>query len=117
MAQKVDITLNENNDENVNCALTTNNPTAGTTLDLTGMTLEAFLKPSKSSLDTDGAVWKGTSSPAAGVTVTNAVGGLVTVSFPASAIDTTKTWWRIDVISSGGKRKTALYGTVTVNDL
>lgn len=116
MAQQQAITLNENNDENVNCSLTTNQPTAGTVLDLTGMTVEAYLKPLKTTSDTDPSVWKG-STATSGVSIVSAAAGTIIVSIPASAIDTSKAWWRVDVISAAGKRKTALYGVVTVNDL
>lgn len=116
MAQKLAITLNENNDENVNCSITTNQPSAGTVLDLTGMTVEAYLKSSKSTLDTDASVWKG-STATSGVSINSAAAGTIIVSIPATAIDTSKGWWRVDVISASGKRKTALYGAVTVNDL
>lgn len=115
MAEKRDLTLNENNDEEILATLTTNQPTAGTALNLTGKTLEAFLKVSASTSDTDGATWKGTSAGGQ-VTVTNAANGEVTISVPASAITTSMAWWRLDVLS-GALRKTALYGTVTVTNL
>lgn len=115
MATKQDISLNENNDENIKVTATTNVPTDGTTLDLTGKTVEAFLKPSKSTSDGDSSVWKG-STATTGVTVTDAVNGKLTVSIPAANITTTQGWWRVDVLS-GGLRKTAIYGVVTVVDL
>ena len=119
MASKVDLTdtkaLNENNDENVKVTITTNVPTEGTALDLTGKTVEAFLKPTKGTADNDAAVWKG-STATTGVTITDAANGKATVSIPAANVTTTQTWWRVDVIS-GGLRKTAVYGVVTVVDL
>lgn len=115
MATSQGISLNESNDENIKVTITTNVPTDGTVLDLTGKTVEAFLKPSKATADGDGAVWKG-SSATTGVTVTDAVNGKCTVSVPAASVLTTMTWWRVDVLS-GGLRKTAIYGTVTVVDL
>lgn len=114
MATNQAISLNENNDENVNVVATTNVPTAGTVLDLTGKTVEAFLKPSKATADADGAVWKGTIG--SGVTVTDAAAGHLTVNIPAASVTTTQTWWRVDVLS-GGLRKTVIYGAVTVVDL
>lgn len=116
MAQQQDIILNENNDENVNVTITTNNPVAGTALNLAGMSLEAYLKPSKTTSDTDASVWKGT-SVGGQITVTDTANGKVTISIPASAVTLTHQWWRLDVLSSGGLRKTAVYGVVTVNDL
>jgi len=109
------ITLNENNDENVKVVATTNVPADGTILDLTGMTVEAFLKPAKTTADNDGAVWKG-STATTGVTVTDAAAGKLTVSIPAASITTTQGWWRVDALS-GGLRKTIIYGAVTVVDL
>lgn len=115
MATNQAISLNENNDENVNVIATTNVPTAGTALDLTGKTVEAYLKPSKATADGDGAVWKG-STATTGVTVTDAPNGHLTVNIPAASVTTTQTWWRVDVLS-GGLRKTVIYGAVTVVDL
>lgn len=115
MANQMDLTLNENNDENVKVTITTNDPTDGTAVDLTGKTVEAFVKPSKSTADADGSVWKG-STATSGVTVTDAAAGKATISIPASALTTTQTWWRCDVVS-GGLRKTAVYGVLTVTDL
>lgn len=115
MATSQAISLNENNDENVKVTITTNVPTDGTALDLTGKTVEAYLKPSKATADSDPAVWKG-STATSGVTVTDAANGKATVSIPAASITTTQAWWRVDVLS-GGLRKTAIYGTVTVVDL
>jgi hypothetical protein len=114
VAVKVDLTLNESNDEDIEVTLTTNKPAPGTALDLTGKTLEAYLKPSAATADADGSVWKGTS--AAEITITDAVGGKATIAAPGSAVQTTKKWWRIDVLNAG-KRKTALYGDVAVTDL
>lgn len=115
MAQKRDVTLNENNDEEILAVLTTNQPVADTALDLTGKTLEAFLKVNASTSDTDPGTWKGTSTGGQ-VTVTSAPGGAISIAVPASAITTSMGWWRVDVLS-GGLRKTALYGAVTVTNL
>lgn len=115
MATQQAITLNENNDENVKVTATTNVPTDGTALNLTGMTVEAFLKPSKASADNDAAGWTG-STATSGVTVTDAANGKFTISIPAAKVTTTQTWWRADAVS-GGLRKTIIYGVVTVVDL
>jgi hypothetical protein len=115
VASKVDITLNEANDENLKVAVTTNVPAGGTVLNITGMTVEAFLKVSPATQDSDPSTWKG-STATSEVTITDAVNGKATVAIPASAIGTTKGWYRVDVISAG-KRKTAAYGVVTVVDL
>lgn len=120
MAQQRDLTgtdsLNEANDEEVLFGpLTTNQPSAGTVLDLTGQTLEAFLKPTAGSPDVDG--WKGTIAGGQVIVNTPSTAGTGSILIPASAITTSMAWWRLDVISSGGKRKTALYGRVSVTDL
>lgn len=115
MAEKRDLSLNENNDEEVLATITTNQPTDGTVLDLTGKTLEAFLKASAATADNDGSVWKGTTTGGE-VVVTDAVNGKVTVKIPAASVTTSMKWWRLDVLN-GSLRKTALYGVVTVTDL
>lgn len=114
MANKQDITLNENNDEVIRVVITTNVPTAGTTLDITGMSLEAYLKPTASTSDTDPAVWKGVSGGQ--ITVTDAPNGKASIAVPASAVVLTQGWYRCDVLS-GGLRKTAVYGAVSVVNL
>lgn len=118
MAIKRDLTgtdaLREANDEDIDVTLTTNRPAPDTALNLTGLTLQAFLKPSAATADGDPSVWQGTS--AAEITITNAAAGQASIAIPASAVTTAKKWWRIDVISAG-RRKTALYGDVAVTDL
>lgn len=115
MAEKRDLTLNENNDEEILAVLVTNQPADSTPLDLTGLSLEAFLKVSAATSDADGSTWKGT-SVGGEVTVTAAANGEVSINVPASAVTTSMGWWRLDVLD-GGLRKTALYGDVTVTDL
>lgn len=117
MAIQVPLTLNENNDEEILATLTTNQPSAGTVLDLTGKTVEAYLKVSAATADSDASTWKGLStggSPA--ITITNAAAGQLTVLVPATSITTAMKWWRLDVLS-GSLRKTSLYGVITVVDL
>jgi hypothetical protein len=115
MANKVDITLPENNDARIHVAITTNVPVDGTVLDLTGLSLEAGLKPNASTADTDLTVWKGTTAGGE-ITVTDAVHGLATISIPAAFVTQVQTWWRCDVVS-GGLRNTAPYGVLTVINL
>jgi hypothetical protein len=83
--------------------------------ELTGLSLEAFVKPTRATADSDGAVWKGTTTGGQ-ITITDAAAGKATISIPGSALTTTQTWWRCDVLS-GGLRKTAVYGVLTVVDL
>jgi hypothetical protein len=115
VAEKRDLTLNENNDEEILATLTTNQPANGTPLDLTGLALEAFLKVSAATSDADGSTWKGTTTGGQ-VVVTDAVNGEVSVNIPAASVTTSMGWWRLDVLD-GALRKTALYGVVTVTDL
>lgn len=115
MASVLTWTLNEKNDEKVNFVLTTNDPTDGTILNLTGMTVEVYLKAGKAASDTDGATWKG-STATTGVTVTDAPNGKCYAQIPAASVTTSMTWLRVDVLDGGGLRKTACYGVVTVND-
>jgi hypothetical protein len=115
VAQELALTLNENNDEEILAVLTTNQPADDTPLDLTGMTLEAYLKVSAATSDVDGSTWKGTSG-GGDITVTDAANGEVSVMVPAASITTAMKWWRLDILD-GGLRKTALYGDVTVTDL
>lgn len=115
MATQQAITLNENNDENVIVTITTNQPSVGTALDLTGKSIEAYLKAGAATPDTDGSTWKG-STTLGTVVVNDAAGGVAELLIPAASITTSMTWWRVDVIASG-KRKTAVFGPVTVTDL
>lgn len=112
MAQNVPITLNEDNAEDIQVSISTNVPSDGTALDLTGLTVESYLKTAATSADTDSSTWKG-STATGEITVTNAPNGELTVSIPGAAVATAKGWWRVDILASG-KRKTAVYGTVTV---
>lgn len=115
MATSNPLTLNENNDEVVRVTITTNQPTAGTALDLTGKTLEAYLKPNAATADGAAGVWKGTST-GGDITITDAAGGKVAIAIPAASVTLSQTWWRLDVLS-GALRKTACFGTLTVVDL
>jgi hypothetical protein len=115
MATSTALSLNENNDETVRVTITTNQPSAGTPLNLTGMTLEAFLKPTSATADTASGVWKGTSA-GGDITITDAANGKVAIAIPAAAVTVSQGWWRLDVLS-GVLRKTAVYGLLTVTDL
>jgi hypothetical protein len=115
VANNIALTLNENNDEDVIVTIKTNVPVDNTVLNLTGTTVEAFLKQSASISDTDASTWKG-SSAGSGVALTDPTNGICTVSIPAASVLTSMHWWRVDVISAG-KRKTAVFGAVSVQDL
>jgi hypothetical protein len=106
------LTLIEGNNEDLLIHIKTNVPVAGTVLDLTGSTVEVYLKESANLADDHASTWKG-STATTGVVLTDAVNGVVTVSFPATVVLPTAKWWRVDVVK-GGKRKTAVYGLVSV---
>lgn len=103
------LTLYEANDEKLNFLITAN--ISGFTL--IGTSIEAFVKASASTADNDAGVWKGTTGTGE-VVIQDASNCYALV--PASAVTTTKHWYRLDVIY-GGLRKTAAYGTLTVVDL
>lgn len=115
IATNVGVTLFENNDEEVNLFVTTNVPMVNTPLDLTGMSIEVYLKTSNIMTDTDPSTWKGATGTGEVVT-TNASQGAASVFIPASVVTTGKAWWRVDVLNAALKRKTAIYGMVTVVD-
>lgn len=103
------LTLYENNDEKLNFVVTSNIED----FTLLGTDIEAFVKVSAATPDNDAGVWKGTSDGGE-VVIEDGTTGYVMV--PASAVTTTKGWYRIDVVS-GGLRKTAGYGALTIVDL
>lgn len=109
MPSEVALTLYENNDEKLNLTVSSN--VVGFTL--VGKDLEAFVKASAATPDNDAGVWKGTSDDG-DIVIDD--GDSAYVMIPAAALTTTKGWYRVDVIS-GGLRKTAVYGTLTVVDL
>ncbi len=115
MASSIALTLNESNDENVNFVITTNIPSLGTTLDISTFTVEVFLKQSATTADSDGTTWKG-STATGEVTITDGPNGKCTVAIPGTVVQDTKHWYRCDVVNSG-KRKTAVYGALTVVDM
>lgn len=112
MTNSESLTLNQGNDEDLLILVRTNVPVANTPLDLTGCTVEVLLKLSPDTADSDASTWTG-SSAGIGVQITDAIHGVVSVSIPAGNINPAYRWWRCDVISTG-KRKTAVYGIVSV---
>lgn len=115
MATQQALTLYESNDETILVTITTNVPSPGTPLDLTGVVVEAFVKVAAATADSDPGVWTG-STATGEVVITDAAAGEVEVNVPGSAITTTKGWWRCDTVAAG-KRKTASYGPLTIVDL
>lgn len=110
MPSNVPLTLYEANDEKLNFTITSN--IVG--FNLTGVDeVETYVKASAATADNDAGVWKGTVT-LGDVVIEGADSGYVIV--PSTAVTTTKTWYRIDIISAG-LRKTAVYGALTVVDL
>jgi hypothetical protein len=118
VASEIPLELFENDDTEVNVPdLTTNKPTDGTPLNLTGMTVEVTLKVSASTPDGDAGSWQATSvSDPGAVLITDAANGKVQITFPHAKVTTAMGWWRLTIINGSGLRKTAVYGPVTVVD-
>jgi len=109
------LTLNEGNTEKVNLTIVTNDPVPNTPMLLDQLTdIEVLLKPSEITPDSDASVWRGKMSDG-DVVITDAGAGKCYVKIPASAVTTTRQFWRVDTVS-GSERKTAGGGTVTVVD-
>jgi hypothetical protein len=107
--QEVDIILGEFNDETLAVAVLNN----GVAQDLTGKTLQALFKTAAGVLDTDPSTVTLTSS-SGGIVVTNAVGGLATITIPrADLASAGVTFWRLDVVAAG-LQNTAMYGKVSI---
>lgn len=110
--QVQDITLMEHNDETLDVVIKKN----GTNLNITGYTIEAYLKTSATTADTDGTTIK-LSTATGEITITDAPNGAAEVAIPATDLaDVTHTFWRLDVLLSG-KRNTVFSGKVTVTPL
>lgn len=111
MATYLELELDQNTDPDVELTLTQ----AGAPLDLgTASALELFVKPHRTTADTDLTVTKLTIG--SGIAVTNASGGICVASIPAAALALAGLkWWRIDAVISG-KRRTAIRGVVHVAD-
>lgn len=107
MPAKTDLTLIEGNVETVRHTITQDD--TGTPLNLTGLTIEFYLKPDASVPDSDPSVTKLTNP--ADITITDAVNGVCEVVVPAQAAGIR--WRRLDVIQ-GGSRRTAAYGPLIV---
>ncbi len=87
-----------------------------TAFDLTGMSVEFYLKTSRSAAD-NAASTVIYSTGGLGITVTNATAGLLEVQIAAAAIPVSgRYWYHLDAIVSG-KRETLLYGPLLVADV
>jgi hypothetical protein len=110
MPSDVPLTLYEKNDEKLNFTITSN--VVG--FNLLGVDeVEVYVKASAATADNDAGVWVGTVTDG-DVVIEGSDTGYVIV--PNTAVTTTKTWYRIDIIADS-LRKTAVYGVLTVVDL
>lgn len=108
MPVRADLTLIEGNTETVKETVLDDD--TGQPLNLSGKTVEFYLKADATVPDTDPSVVK-LSTSTGEVTITDAAGGVATVAVPAQSAGTS--WRRLDVVS-GGSRKTAIYGPLYV---
>jgi len=111
MATYLELELDQNTDPDVELTLTQ----GGAALDLASASaLELYLKPHRTTADTDLAVTKLTVGT--GISITDAGAGTCVASIPAAALAVAGLkWWRIDAVISG-KRRTAMCGVVHVAD-
>jgi hypothetical protein len=117
VADRRPIALHERNDEQL--LLTINRQDPGD--DLTVITIvEVYLKTESCQSDSDPATLALTSADPAQVLVTSVSAAqiLATVYIPAAAlVGPYDRFWRVDGLTAGGARRTAMYGPVTVVDL
>jgi hypothetical protein len=112
--QEVDIGLAEFNDETLALTITS----SGSALNLTGITLEMYLKTASGIADTDPSTLK-LSTVTGEIVITNPTGGLATAAIASSHLQpggTVYGWYRVDTINAG-KRNTAIYGKVAITPL
>jgi hypothetical protein len=113
--QNVNLNFAEFNDITLSVTITSN----GSALNLTGYTVNMYLKPTSGIVDTDARNKKlssGGGSPA--ITITSPSGGACTVAIPdADLQDQTLTFYRIDAVDGSGLINTAIYGNITYTAL
>lgn len=86
----------------------------GSAYNLTGITVEMYLKASAATPDSAATVL---STATGEITVVSASGGTYSVAVPSTSVATAgQTWYRVDAVS-GGSRKTVVYGPLIVQDL
>jgi hypothetical protein len=109
---EVDITLGEFNDETLDVSITS----GGSPFNITGLTMEMYLKTAAGVSDTDPSTVKLTTPT--DITITNGPGGLATVVIPNADLQPGDNvgFYRYDILQAG-KRHTALFGKVTVTSL
>lgn len=114
MPRKLAQTLNQGNDE----------PLLGTVIDedgglpedLSGVTLNMYIKPTRQTADTDGSVTK-LSTSTGEITIVSAPAGTYRVEVPDSVLSVAGLrWYRVDAVS-GTDVRTVVYGPLRVRDL
>lgn len=117
MADQRPITLREGNDETLRMTIVPDDPTE----DLTAVTsIEVYLKTERCTSDTDPSTLKLTSANPAQVQITSqTMTQIVALAhIPGTALTPPYgRFWRADGLGSGGARRTAMFGPVTVVDL
>lgn len=107
-----DLELYQGNQETFTITVTKDD---GTVQNLTGLTVNLWIKPARETADTDPLVIK-LSTSTGEIVLTTPLAGLCTVTVPASALALAgRRWWRCDVLV-GGQPKTAAYGPLKVID-
>lgn len=109
MPSRLNPKIYEGNDEKMSIIISDEDD--GTPQNLTGATVEVYIKDASDTPDDDVSVVK-LSNQTSGVSITDAAAGVALISFP-NTISAGTLWWRVDVILSGS-RKTACYGALTV---
>lgn len=108
------LTADQNND--MTYTGTATDADAGTPLDLTGVTLQMYIKPAADTDDDDPAVTV-LSTETGDITITDPAAGAYSIAVPDTALTAAGVrWYRVDAIT-GGARKTIVYGPLKVRDL
>lgn len=103
-----DVTFWERNDEEMTLTITR----GGSVWDLTGATVEVYIKPTADTPDDEALLL--TSDVVGEITITDAPNGVAKVNVSsANNASPGSRFWKADVVDSGGKRKTA--GTGSIN--
>lgn len=114
MPDRRELVLLQRNTETVELTFTQED--GGAPQDLTGVTVEVYVKPSAETAD-DAATTTLTSGPDGGIVIDPpASDGLAVMTVPAELTATAgESWWRADCVVDGA-RKTAMYGPFIVRD-
>lgn len=117
MADQRPITLREGNDETLRMTITPDDPSE----DLTAVTaVEVYLKTSRCVSDSDPStlLLSSTNPTQVQITTHTAAQIVALAHIPGTALTPPyERFWRADGLGSGGARRTAMYGAVTVVDL